>query len=411
MLGIGWMDDTSFWVIDTGGLDADDRTLAPLLAKQVEHALADADAVLFIVDGREGVTATDRDIAQRLRSFTGPVYVAVNKIEGLDGATLGAEFFELGMARPPHAISAKNGDGVRILIESMLAETAGRAEDPAMSPAVPHFAVVGRPNVGKSTLVNRIVGEDRMIVSDLPGTTRDSVRVPIQHDGENFVLVDTAGVRRRSRTVDRIERFSVVKTLRSLDEVQVVILVVDAQAGISEQDARLAGIVEDTGRAIVLVVNKWDGLTPNARRRVKLDLDRKLPCSKWVPVLYCSAKFGSAVGDVMPAVRRVYASAMAELATPQLNTVLRDAVALRSPPRVGRRQIKLKYAHQGGRNPPQVIVHGSMVDRVPATYRRFLANCVREHFGLVGTPVWITFKAQDNPYAGRGRRRRSAARR
>jgi len=408
MVGLGRMGEQQFWVVDTGGLDADDPTFAPLLAEQVEFALDESDAVVFLVDGRAPPTASDREIASRLRRWAGPVFLAVNKVEGFDPDVATADYFDLGLAAPPYAISATQGDGVRTLFEAVLAACEKKDAPDVLSelPESAHFAVIGRPNVGKSTLVNRLLGTRRMVVADHPGTTRDTVRVPFRDDEHEYVLVDTPGVRRRSKVENKLERFSVLKTLQALDQVQVAVLVTDAQAGISEQDARLAGIVETAGRGIVVVVNKWDGLSEHQRQRVRLDLARRLPCIEWAPVLYTSAKFGSGVGEVLPSIRRVHAGTKAELGTGRLNDALQRAQAHRSPPVVAGHRIKLKYAHQGGRNPPQIVIHGNSVAKVPDSYRRFLVNWFRREFGLIGTPVQIIFRSGENPYAGRGSGRR-----
>lgn len=410
MVGVGYMGARSFWVVDTGGLDADDPTFAPLLEEQVEHALTESDAVIFLVDGRSGPTASDEEIAARLRRWSGPVFLAVNKLEGMTGDVAVAEFFSLGLASTPFPVSATQGDGVRVLIEHVLeacsiSTTSADAEETTAEPGA-HFAVIGRPNVGKSTLVNRVLGEKRMIVADHPGTTRDTVRIPFRREQVDYVLVDTPGVRRRAKIDERLERVSVLKSLQTLEAVQVVVLVVDAQSGISEQDARLAGLAEAAGRAMVIVVNKWDGLEPHQRQRVRLDVERRLPMADWAPVIYTSATFGSGVGDLLPAVQRVYQATTAELGTARLNQTLRAAQEHRPPPLVGGQRIKLKYAHQGGRNPPQVVIHGNLVTKVPDSYRRYLANRIRQDFDLVGTPVQISFRSGVNPYAGRGRGRR-----
>lgn len=409
MVGLGHMGDDSFWVVDTGGLDADDPTFAPLLAEQVDYALAESNAAILLVDGRAGPTASDREIAARLRRWEGPVYLAINKVEGMDRDVVSAEFFGLGLASPPYPISATQGNGVRVLLEAVLSDchgVLGDTLDTAEAHPGAHFAIIGRPNVGKSTLVNRLLGSERMIVADHPGTTRDSVRIPFRENDTDYVLVDTPGVRRRARINERLERFSVLKTLQTLESVEVVVLVLDAQSGIGEQDARLAGLAEAAGRAMVVVVNKWDGLEPHQRQRVRLDLERRLPLTAWSPVIYASAKFGSGVGDVLPAVQRVYQATMAELGTARLNNTLRRAQEHRPPPVVGGQRIKLKYAHQGGRNPPQVVIHGNSVTKVPESYRRYLVNRIRHDFGLAGTPVQVVFRSGDNPYAGRPSRRR-----
>ncbi len=400
MFGLGRMGEQTFWVVDTGGLSLDGNDLTAATERQVDAALAECDAVIFVVDGREGPCAADYDIAARLRRRQVGVYLAANKTEGLDKELVAAEFYDLGLANGPYPISGRNGDGVRDLIERILDETrAAVHRDEELGSETPHVAVVGRPNVGKSTLVNRLLGEERMVVYDEPGTTRDSVRVPFRYQQEEYVLVDTAGVRRKTRIQDRIEKFSAMRTLRTLEQVHVAVLVLDARSGVTDQDARLAGTIRDSGRSMVIAVNKWDGLDARQRRWVRDEIHRKLAFLDDVPVLYISALHGSGVGTVMPAVRRAYESAVATLATSRLNAVLRSAVESVPPPMAGRRRIRLKYAHQGGKNPPLVVIHGNLVDRVPESYRRYLANSFRRGFGLTGTVVQIAFRTRENPYA------------
>ncbi len=396
LIGVGRIGEQIFWVVDTGGITADDDALQRLLRQQVDLALAEADAIIFLVDGREGPNAVDREIAVRLRVQQTPLYLAVNKSEGLDRDLAVSEFFDLGLGAP-HAISARTGTGVNRLINEILDQIPGTGVDDVL-PETPHFAIMGRPNVGKSTLANVLLGEQRMVVFDEPGTTRDSVKVPLQFEEEDYVLVDTAGLRRRARAVERLEQVSAVKTLRTLDQVHVVMLVMDAHQGVVEQDAKLAGLVWSSGRSMVLAINKWDHLDADSRRRVRLDVMRRLSFLDDIEPLYVSAKYGGGIGAVMPAIRAAYDSAMAALPTPQLNNVLREAVSSVPPPIVGHRRIKLKYAHQGGKNPPLVVIHGNLTGKVPDSYLRYLAKRFRRRFKLVGTPVKIAFKGAENPY-------------
>ncbi len=396
LIGVGRAGDQSYWVIDTGGITADDGALQRLLQEQISLAMAEADAIIFTVDGRDGPNAMDREIAARLRVQRAPLYVAVNKTEGIDTDLAISEFFALGLGKP-YAISARTGSGIKRLVDTIIDQIPGTGSDEVL-PKIPHFAIMGRPNVGKSTLANVLLGETRMLVFDEPGTTRDSVKVPFQFEGKDYMLVDTAGLRRRSRIVERLEQFSAIKALRTLEQVHVVVFVLDAQHGVVEQDARLAGLVWSSGRSMVMVVNKWDHLDTEQRRRVRLDLTRKLSFLDAIEPLFVSAKYGGGIGTVMPAIGAAYDSAMASLATPQLNLVLHEATTSVPPPMVGNRRIRLKYAHQGGRNPPLVVVHGNLTGKVPDSYVRYLSKRIRQHFKLVGTPIKIALKGAQNPY-------------
>ncbi len=396
LIGVGRAGDQDYWVIDTGGMTADDDALQRLLQEQVDLAVAEADAIIFLVDGRDGPNAADREIAAHLRIQQTPLYVAVNKTEGIDMDLAASEFFSLGLGKP-YAISAREGTGVKQLVGTIIDQVPGTGSDDAI-PEIPHFAIMGRPNVGKSTLANVLLGETRLVVFDEPGTTRDSVRVPFQFAGREYMLVDTAGLRRRSRIIERVEQFSAIKALRTLDQVHVVVLVLDAQQGIVEQDARLAGLVWASGRSMVLVINKWDHLDAEQRRRVRLDVTRKLSFLDVIEPLYVSAKYGGGVGAVMPAICAAYDSAMASLPTPQLNRILHEATTSVPPPIVRNRRIKLKYAHQGGKNPPLVLIHGNLTGEIPDSYRRYLSKRIRRHFKLAGTPVKIALRGAKNPY-------------
>jgi len=403
-----------FHVIDTGGLEqqASDE-LALRSREQVSAAVRDSDAVVFLTDARDGVTAGDHAIAQWLRRLDANIYLAVNKTEGRSTEMMVAELHELGAGGGTlFGISAKQGKGVADLLDAVLsacppADDAGTAEKEGPL----NVGVVGRPNVGKSTLVNRLLGDERLLVLDEPGTTRDRVKIAWRYAGESYCLVDTAGVRRRSRVHERIEKYSIVKTLATIEEAHVVVLVLDARQGVAEQDARLAGMIRDSGRAMVLAINKWDGLENAEKSQVRRGLRRKLPFIDDVAVLYISARHGTNVGLLMPAIKKAAASAMAVLNTPRLNRVLQRAVEHQSPPMVGQRHIKLKYAHQGGSNPPTVIVHGNLVDRIPASYRRYLCNQIRREFGLQGTPLELIMKTADNPYSARRGKQAAAAKR
>jgi GTP-binding protein len=388
-----------YFAVDTGGLEPVARDgLLGEMAKQTLAAIAEADAILFLVDGRDGVAPQDRRIADELRKARSRVWLVVNKTEGMDAAIATAEFHELGLGTP-HAIAAAHDEGVRELIDAVLDELPEAPPDEApYDEEGPRIAVVGRPNVGKSTLVNRLLGEDRMIVSATPGTTRDAIEVPFEHAGRRYVLVDTAGVRRRGRVFEAVEKFSVVKTMQAIDRANVAILVVDAAEGVADQDAHIAGYVLERGRALVVAANKWDGLDGYARDTAKRTLARKLGFLAFARVIFVSALQGDGLRALMAAVDEAYRAAMAKLATPRLTRTLIDAVAQQSPPRSGLVRPKLRYAHQGGRNPPVIVVHGTALDAVPASYRRYLEGTFRKAFGLVGTPLRIEFRAGRNPY-------------
>src|SRR5690606_33390610 len=345
--------------------------------------LAEADAALFIVDGRAGISADDERIAAELRRSGKPVWLAVNKVEGMPADIVSAEFHALGLAAP-RAISAAHGQGIAALMDDILepfppAVDAGEEADDRI-----RVAVIGRPNVGKSTLINRLIGEERLVAFDKPGTTRDAVAVPFERDGTRYTLVDTAGVRRKSRVSQAIEKFSIVKTLQAIEEAHAVVIVFDAREGITDQDASLAGLALDRGRAIVLAVNKWDNLPPEQRERIKVELDLRLPFLSFARLHFISALHGTGVGDLFGSVREAFAAAMRELSTSELTRVLEDAVKVHQPPLVRGRRIKLRYAHQGGRRPPVIVIHGNQTERVPDAYRRYLENRFRDRFDLYG---------------------------
>lgn len=395
------VDDRCLIVVDTGGLGDDDSEMAGLVANQTLQAAREADAVLFIVDGRAGLTGEDERIGGELRRIGKPVYLAVNKCEGLDPNAACADFFALGLGTP-HPISSAHGDGVGDLLELVaealpqLAEEDGAGESEGI-----RVAIIGRPNVGKSTLVNRILGEERVLTFDQPGTTRDSIAAPFERDGTAYTLVDTAGVRRRARVSEPIERFSVVKTLQAIDEAQVVILVIDAREGVTEQDASLLGMILDSGRALLIAVNKWDGLERSDRERVKAEVERKLHFIDFARVYHISALHGTGVGNLFPSIQAAWRSAFANPSTAQLTRLLEQAVAAHPPPMVRGRRIKLRYAHLGGHNPPMVVVHGNQTESVPESYRRYLEKFLREALALEGTPVRIVFRHGENPFKGR----------
>jgi GTP-binding protein len=403
--GEGRIGGRPFIVVDTGGLAAGDRELDGLMARQAWQAVEEADGVFFVVDARDGLTAADEAIAADLRRRGKPITVVVNKIDGLDEDSALSEFHRLGLGEP-QPVSAAHGHGVERLVREALAalpapeERTTREASAAEERAV-RVAVVGRPNAGKSTLINRILGEERVLANDAPGTTRDSIFIPFERDGVAYTLIDTAGVRRRARVTEVIEKFSVIKTLQAIEEAHVVILVLDARTGIGEQDATLAGHIAEKGRALVLAINKWDGLESHERGTVRDQLERKLPFLGFASVRFISALHGTGVGELFPLVRRAHASAMRELPTPQLTEILERAVDAHQPPLVRGRRIKLRYAHQGGRNPPRIVIHGNQTESVPESYRRYLENAFREALKLTGTPIRIEFRTGDNPFEGR----------
>ena len=385
-------------VVDTGGFEplVKDGILHEM-ARQTEQAIAEADAVVFVVDGRNGVTPHDKEIANRLRRLDRPVLVAVNKTEGMNPGMVVADFHELGLGEP-HAISAAHGEGVRGLVELAL-ETFPEPEEEEEDTSAIRVAVVGRPNAGKSTLINTLLGEERVIAFDAPGTTRDAIAVDFERRGRRYVLVDTAGMRRRGKVFEAVEKFSVVKTLQAIEESQVVILMMDARQDVSDQDAHIADFVVESGRALVVAINKWDGLDRYVREQTRAVLERKLKFLDFASFHFISATENVGLDALFKSVDSAYAAAMAKLSTPRLTRVLADAVARQAPPRHGLFRPKPRYAHQGGSNPPVIVVHGSAVDHIGDSYRRYLENTFREAFKLQGTPLRIQFVAGHNPYA------------
>ncbi len=404
--GEGRLGERPYLVVDTGGLSGDEEGIDALMAQQSWQAVEEADAIVFLVDARDGLTAADEEIAARLRRSHKPVFLAVNKVDGLDERVVDAEFHALGLGQPLR-LSAAHGQGVRVLIDTVLeavpateAETEARREEDRRI----RIAFIGRPNVGKSTLLNRIIGEERVVAYDQPGTTRDAIFVPFERDGQAYTLIDTAGVRRRARVHEAVEKFSVIKALQAMEVAHVTVLVLDARAGIGDQDATLAGLAAEAGRALVVAVNKWDGLSPEQRDRVRADIERKLPFLGFAELHFISALHGTGVGDLFDAVKRAYRSATVDLSTSELTRLLEQAVTEHQPPLVRGRRIKLRYAHQGGQNPPLIVIHGNQTERVPDAYRRYLVNFFRQRLKLVGTPVRVEFRSGENPYEGKRNR-------
>ena len=408
--GEGRAGERAFIAIDTGGLEprAEDGIYAQM-ARQAEQAMAESDAVIFMVDGRAGLTAGDRDIGARLRRLPAPVYVAVNKTEGMQADSAVAEFHELGLGAPA-PISGAHGEGVRELLDLILSKfpfpDVPDEDETQPGKGHPRVAVVGRPNVGKSTLINAIVGEERVIAFDQPGTTRDPIEVPFERAGRRYTLIDTAGVRRRGKTGTPVEFFSIVKALQAIEAANVAVLTLDALDGVTEQDAHVAGYILERGRALVVAVNKWDAADKEKRDRMKAELQWKLPFLGFAEVHWISALEGKGLGLLMRSVDAAYAAAMARLPTPKLTRALIAAVEQQAPPRTGIIRPKLRYAHQGGINPPRIIIHGNSLDRVPESYKRYLQGFFRTKFGLIGTPMAIELRTGRNPYAGKAKKKR-----
>ena len=398
--GQGRMGTKPFIAVDTGGFEpvAKEGILSEM-ARQAREAIAEADVIIFMVDGRAGLAPQDKRIAQQLREARVPVFLAVNKTEGMREEVVTAEFHELALGEP-RAISAEHGEGVRQLVEDALATFPEEADEepPADHPRV---AIVGRPNVGKSTLVNRLLGEERVIAFDQPGTTRDAIEVELERDGKRYTLIDTAGIRRRGKVFESVEKFSVVKTLQAIERANVVVLVVDAAADIAEQDAHIGGYILEAGRALVVAVNKWDAVDSEKRKDVQNDLERKLQFLDFAHFAQISALKGTGIKPLLAAVDGAFAAAMAKLSTPRLTRALQAAVVQQQPPMSGRFRPKMRYAHQGGSNPPIVVIHGTGLDGVKAPYKRYLENTFRKVFKLQGTPLRIELRSAANPYEGR----------
>jgi len=390
-----------FIVIDTGGFEPDSTTgIVREMARQAQQAVAEADAVVFVVDIRAGVAGQDHDIARYLRQMGKRVVLAVNKAEGMSESPALGEFHELGMGEP-HAVSAAHGQGIRSLVDAALEgfEFTPTDDDDAVGPDKPiRLAVAGRPNVGKSTLINTWLGEERLVAFDQPGTTRDAIHVPFERQGQRYELIDTAGLRRKGRVFEAIEKFSVVKTLQAIADAHVVVLLLDATQGVTDQDAHVAGYILESGRAVVVAVNKWDAVDTYQREMVERSLAQRLAFLRYAEVLRISAKKRQGLAPLWKAVAQAHASAHAKLPTPVLTRLLQEAVTHQAPPRAGHFRPKLRYAHQGGMNPPIVVIHGNALDHVSESYKRYLEGRIRAHFKLVGTPMRIEMKTSRNPF-------------
>ena len=399
--GNGKLGPHEYIVIDTGGFEPDAVTgIYKEMARQTRQAVAESDVVIFVVDARAGISAQDHDIAKYLRKLGKPTVLAANKAEGLPEGTQVSEFFELGLGEML-AVSASHGQGIRMLVDLALAPL--NLPDPSESveqedPAVIKLAVAGRPNVGKSTLINTWLGEERLVAFDLPGTTRDAISVPFEHAGQRFELIDTAGLRRKGKVFEAIEKFSVVKTLQAIENANVVLLLLDATQGVTDQDAHIAGYILESGRAVVLAVNKWDAVDAYQRELLQRSIETRLGFLKFASIHHISAIKRQGLGPVWKSIIQAHASANRKMSTPVLTRLLMEAVQFQQPQRSGVFRPKLRYAHQGGMNPPIVIVHGNSLDHVTESYKRYLEGRIRKEFDLVGTPLRIQLKSQHNPF-------------
>lgn len=397
-------EDFQYFVVDTGGFEpvAKDGILLEM-AKQTLQAMDEADRIIFLTDGRSGLTPGDRRVAEELRLRGKHVTLAVNKLEGMPVDMATAEFYELGMGEP-WAISSAHGEGIYDLLEEVFKGlTPEQQSNPQqeVDQSIPRIAIVGRPNVGKSTLINQLLGEERVIAFDQPGTTRDSIEIEFERQGKKYLLIDTAGLRRRGKVFEAIEKFSVIKTMQAVESANVVVMTLDAQQDISEQDAHIAGYVVSTGRAVVVAINKWDGLDNYQKDKVKNEVARKLFFLDFAQYHFISALKGSGVSGLLPSIDKAYAAAMAKLSTPKLTRVLHDAVTQHQPAKAGPFRPKLRYAHQGGHNPPIVIIHGSAINHIADSYKRYLENTFQKAFDLKGTPLRVEFRQGHNPFADR----------
>ncbi len=400
--GDGYYLERRFIVIDTGGISGSEEGIDFAMAEQSLLAIAEADIVLLILDSRAGLMPADQMIAKHLRVNNKKTYVVANKVDGVNEDVALAEFYALGLGEV-YPTTATHGRGVRSLMEMVLAEIpeeVAKEENDSAEKGI-KIAIVGRPNVGKSTLVNRLLGEDRVVVFDQPGTTRDSIYIDYEREGKNYTLIDTAGVRRRKNIKETIEKFSIVKALQAIEDANVVVLLMDAREGVVDQDLHLMGYIIEAGRALVVALNKWDGMADDVKKRVKIELDRRLNFIDYAEIHFISALHGSGVGKLYGSIESAYRSATEKLQTHRLTEILLAAVDEHQPPLVHGRRIKLRYAHTGGHNPPIIIIHGNQTDKVPNSYTRYLEKVFRRELKLIGTPVRIEFRSGENPFEGR----------
>ena len=400
--GQGRLGNREYIVIDTGGFEPTAESgIFKEMAKQTRQAVAEADVVIFVVDARDGLSAQDHDIANYLRRLGKPTLLVANKAEGMRAGTQLAEFYELGLGEVI-PVSAAHGEGVRSMLEAAL-DTLNLPEpedEPEPDPHAPiRLAVAGRPNVGKSTLINTWLGEERLVAFDLPGTTRDAISVEFERNGQKFELIDTAGLRRKGKVFEAIEKFSVVKTLQAIESANVVLLLIDAEQGVTDQDAHIAGFILDAGRAVVLAVNKWDAVDAYQRELVQRSIETRLAFLKFAEIHFISAKKRQGLGPLWGSIIRAHKAAMRKMPTPQLTRLLLEAVQFQQPKRSGMYRPKLRYAHQGGMNPPVIVVHGNSLEGVTDAYKRFLEGRFRKAFDLTGTPLRVEMKTARNPYA------------
>ena len=402
--GEGRMGSHEYIVVDTGGFEPDCVSgIVKEMAKQTRQAVAEADVVIFVVDARNGLSAQDHDIARYLRTTNKKVLLAANKSEGMKEGVQLAEFYALGMGEPI-PVSSAHGQGIRSLLDEALAEfieEEDEDEEALDDPERPiRLAVAGRPNVGKSTLINTWLGEERLVAFDMPGTTRDAISVPFEREGQKFELIDTAGLRRKGKVFEAIEKFSVVKTLQAISDANVVLLLIDATQGVTEQDAHIAGFVLEAGRAVVIAVNKWDAVDSYQRELLMRSIEHRLSFLKFAPVLHISAIKRQGLGPLWKSIAAAWRSAACKMPTPVLTRLLQEAVQFQQPKKAGAFRPKLRYAHQGGQNPPVIVVHGNSLEHVTDAYKRFLEGRFREHFKLTGTPLRIEMKSSSNPFIG-----------
>ena len=397
--GEGRLGERDYMVVDTGGISGDEDGIDYKMAEQSLLAIDEADIVLFLVDGRAGLNPADEMIADHLRRCEKESYLIVNKTDGLDPDVAMSDFYGLGLSEPL-PIAASHGRGVTQLIEHVLADIPEEEEVEEDEEWQRHkkIAIVGRPNVGKSTLVNRILGEDRVVVFDEAGTTRDSIYIPFERDEESYMLIDTAGVRRRKNVTEAVEKFSIIKTLRAIKDANVVVLVIDAREGVSDQDLHMLGYVLDAGRSLVIALNKWDGMSAEEKEEVREQLRRRLEFVSFARMHFISALHGSGVGNLFGSVDEAYKFAMTKWPTNKLTRLLEDIVADHQPPMVHGNRIKLRYAHQGGSNPPVIVIHGNQTNSLPGSYKRYLENKFTKVLGIKGTPLRFEFKSSENPY-------------